>query len=220
MCGRFVLKSPASLIARGFNIQQPLFNLKQSYNIAPSQNIYIIVNDGVGKLKQCRWGFVPLWSKDRSIGYRMINARAETITTKRSFRSAFRKNRCIIVADGFYEWRKKEKAKSPFFIRLKSGKPFGLAGIFNRWKSPEGEDLCTCSIVTTVANELVQEIHHRMPVIIPKERQQLWLDPSVQDEMKVLPLLQPYPFKDMELYEVSTQVNSPGNNSPENIRPL
>ncbi|TNF52036.1 SOS response-associated peptidase [bacterium] len=220
MCGRFVLKSSAPLIAQEFHAREPLFNIKQSYNIAPSQNVYIVVNDGENKVKQCRWGFIPFWSKDQSVGYKMINARAETITTKRSFCSAFRKNRCIIAADGFYEWRIKGKKRSPFFIRLKSGKPLGLAGIFNQWKSPEGEKLCTCTIVTTVANELIQEIHHRMPVIIPKERQELWLDPEVQDEREVLPLLRPYPFKKMEMYEVSLQVNSPVNNSPENIRPL
>lgn len=220
MCGRFVLQSTAPLIAQEFHIQEPLFNLKQSYNIAPSQNVYIVVNDGGKKVTQCRWGFIPFWSKDQSIGYKMINARAETITTKRSFRSAFKKYRCLILADGFYEWRIKEKRKSPFFIRLKSGKPIGLAGIFNHWKSPEGEELCTCTIVTTAANELIQEIHHRMPVIIPKEKQDLWLNPAVQDEGAVLPLLSPYPFKEMEMYEVSLQVNSPRNNSAENIRPL
>lgn len=220
MCGRFILESPFELIAHEFDIRMPAFNLKQSYNIAPSQNIHILINDGERRIATCRWGYIPSWAKDASIGYKMINARTETITTKKSFRNAFRKRRCLIITDGFYEWRIKGAAKAPFFVRLKSGKPFGLAGLYNHWRSPEGEELCTCTIITTEANEMLQEIHNRMPVIIEKQRYDYWLDSAVNDEKNLLSLLKPFPPEEMECYEVSTRVNTPKNNSPDNIKPI
>jgi putative SOS response-associated peptidase YedK len=220
MCGRFVLESPASLIAQEFRIQKPTVNLKKSYNIAPSQSVHIVINDGEKRMVKCRWGFVPSWSKDVSVGYKMINARAETINAKSSFKFAFRKHRCLIITDGFYEWRKRGRAKSPFFIHLKSGKPFGLAGIYNHRTPPEGEGFCTCTIITTEANELLQEIHHRMPVIISRDKYDRWLDPAMLDENTVLSFLNPYPSEEMEMHEVSSRVNSPRNNSAENIKPV
>jgi putative SOS response-associated peptidase YedK len=220
MCGRFILDSPEPLIAREFRIQKPAFNLKQSYNIAPSQTVYIILNDGKKKVVPCRWGFIPSWSQDQSVGYKMINARAETIVTKRSFRTAFRKHRCLIITNGFYEWRIKQSVKSPFFIRLKSGKPFGLAGIYNYWTPQDAEGFCTCAIITTAANEQIKAIHDRMPVIIPSERHDFWLDPHDHDENELVSLLKPYPPGTMEMYEVSSRVNTPRNNSSDNIKPI
>lgn len=220
MCGRFILGSPFELIAHEFDIRMPAYNLKQNFNIAPSQNIHILINDGERRIVACRWGYIPSWAKDASIGYKMINARAETITTKKSFRNAFRKRRCLIITDGFYEWRMKGSAKAPFFIRLKSGKPFGLAGLYNHWRSPVGEEHCTCTIITTEANEMLQEIHNRMPVIIERQQYDYWLDPAVSDERNLLALLKPFPPEEMECYEVSPRVNTPKNNSPDNIKPI
>jgi putative SOS response-associated peptidase YedK len=220
MCGRFVLDSPVDIIVSEFGVERPTFNLKKSFNIAPSQTIQILMFDSKRKLVQCRWGYIPSWSKDESIGYKMINARAETIAEKRSFKNAFKKRRCLIIADGFYEWRHKENAKSPFFIHLKSKRPFGLAGLYNVWTSPDGNPLCTCTIITTEANRSLREVHNRMPAIISKKKYDMWLNPEIIDSGDLLPLLRPYPADEIEYYEVSNRVNSPKNDSPENIQPL
>jgi putative SOS response-associated peptidase YedK len=220
MCGRFILGSPVDELIKEFGIERPSFTLKQSYNIAPGQTIPIIINDGGKRVVPCKWGYIPTWSKDPLIGNKMINARAETITEKKSFSNAFKKRRCLIITDGFYEWKAKDKVKFPFFTRLRSQKPFCMGGIYSNWTSPEGETFYTCSIITTGANELLVEVHHRMPVIIPKDRYGIWLDPAYNDTAKLLPLLRPYPADEMECYAVSTRVNFPKNNSRENIQPV
>lgn len=150
----------------------------------------------------------------------MINARAETLTQKPSFRTAFRKRRCLIVADGFYEWQKTGTAKVPVYIHLHSKKPFGFAGVYEHWISPEGTAIGTCAIITTGPNDLMRLIHHRMPVILPKEHHALWLDPAVEDERTLLPLLQPFDAYAMQAYKVSRLVNAPRNNCPACIQPV
>lgn len=200
-------------------IEDIFFDLKPNYNIAPSQDIVIVINDqGKNRLILSRWGFIPSWAKDETIGYKMINARSETITEKRTFKTAFQKSRCLIVADGFYEWRREGKTKTPVFIRLKSGRPFAFAGLYNKWTSPEGKEITSSTIITTRANEMLEPIHDRMPVITPENRQDLWLDPDVNDKSDLLSLLKPYPSEEMEYYEVSPRVNSPRNNTPECIK--
>ncbi len=220
MCGRFVRDSSIPEIAREFNADEPSFEMKPSYNVAPAQDIVIVLNDGKNRIIRCRWGFIPSWARDDSMGHKMINARAETVADKPGFRSAFKKNRCLVVADGFYEWRKEGKIKMPFYIRLKSGRPFGFAGLYSVWHSPEGKDVCTSTIITTDPNELIASIHNRMPVIVPKEERETWLDPAIDDKDKLLRLLGPYDPTQMEAYDVSPKVNSPAYNSPENIRPF
>ncbi len=220
MCGRFVTISSIPSIEMAFDIEQPSLDLKPSYNIAPGQKIHIVINDGQRRLIRCRWGFIPFWAKDPSIGYKMINARSETITKKPSFKNVFKKNRCLIVADGFYEWRKEGKIKIPIYIHHKSGEPFGFAGLYNSWTAPGGDPICTCTIITTNANKLLRPVHDRMPVIIPKEKHELWLDPTKQDETDLLPLLKPFDSKEMATYDVSQVVNSPKNNSPACIKPI
>jgi putative SOS response-associated peptidase YedK len=173
MCGRFALSSTSSSISKEFGLEQALFSIQPSYNIAPSQPIIIIANEGEKKLLQCRWGFIPNWAKDPSIGHKMINARAETIAEKPSFREAFKNHRCLIPSDGFFEWRKEKGGKVPLFIHLKNGKPFSFAGLYSIWASPEGKELSTCTIITTTANKLLEPIHDRMPVIIPKENREV-----------------------------------------------
>jgi putative SOS response-associated peptidase YedK len=150
----------------------------------------------------------------------MINARAETIAEKPAFRHAFKTQRCLIIADGFFEWKKEGNRKLPMYICLSSGKVFAFAGLFNIWASPVGVTMCTCTIVTTEANELVKPFHDRMPVILPKSEEDLWLDPAVQDREDLLPLLKPYDADEMETWAVKAKMNRPEYNSPENIKPV
>jgi len=220
MCGRFVRSSSLKDVADYFNVDQPSFDIDPSYNVAPTQEIIIINNRGVKQIVKCHWGFVPSWAKDLSVGNDMINARAETAAEKRSFKAAFRKQRCLIIANGFYEWQKDKKRKVPVYISLKSGKPFGFAGLYNVWVSPEGKKICTCTIITTEANDLLSTIHDRMPVIIPRDKEDLWLDPSTEDIDVLLGLLRAYPSEGMEMRTVSDRVNSPRVNSPDNVRPV
>jgi putative SOS response-associated peptidase YedK len=149
----------------------------------------------------------------------MINARSETVADKPSFREAFKKHRCLIPADGFFEWRVEEGGKVPLFIHLKNNQPFSFAGLYSTWTSPEGNNISTCTIITTTANKLLEPIHDRMPAIIPKEKREVWLDPTISGRDTLLPLLKPFPAEEMEAYDVTSRVNSPRNNSPENVRP-
>jgi putative SOS response-associated peptidase YedK len=220
MCGRFELHSAFEIIARLFGLTGS-FTMPGGYNIAPGQDIAIIVHEGgENRLSLCRWGFVPSWCKELNEGYKMINARAETVAEKPSFRDAFNGQRCLVVADGFYEWKNEGGKKRPFYIHRRDGKPFGMAGLYNRWKAPEGELVCTSTIVTTDANEALAPIHDRMPVILAMNEAGIWLDPAIHEKEKLLPLLKPYPTDEMELYEVSANVNSPKNDSAENIKRL
>jgi len=221
MCGRTVCISPLDVITQEFNISSVAFEPSPNYNISPSQSIPVVINEnGSNKLISCRWGFIPSWSKDETIGHKMINARAETIAEKSSFKKAFASQRCLVIADGFYEWSQKDKIKTPVYVHMKSGKPFGFAGLYNVWTSPENKQICTSTIITTQANELLKPIHDRMPVILPKDIEKQWLDPNIHDASAVLPLLKPYSSEGLEFYNVSTKVNSPKNNSPECIRPI
>ena len=215
MCGRFTRTQSIPTLAKEFGIVEVNSDLRPSYNIAPTQEVAVIVTAGVKTLVPVRWGLVPSWAKDVSVGSKMINARAETVSEKPAYRNAFKKRRCLVVADGFYEWQSIAGAKRPIHIRFKSGKPFGFAGLYETWNSPEGEEITTCTIITTEANELMRPIHERMPVIIPKEKEDLWLDPKTEEQALLLGLLKPYPADQMEAYPVSKKVNSPRNNSPD-----
>ncbi|MCX5817808.1 MAG: SOS response-associated peptidase [Proteobacteria bacterium] len=220
MCGRFVRTSSIPVITKRFNVEKLFLpEIPPSYNIAPNQEVVIINNNGVAKqLLPCRWGFLPSWAKDMSMG--MINARAETVAEKPFFRYALNKHRCLIAADGFYEWGNKNSKRYPVYIKLKSGEPFGFAGLYNFWESPDGSMIPTCTIITAEPNELINPIHQRMPVIIPKDDEDQWLDPALEDKGILLQLLKPYPSGAMELYPVSPKMNSPLYNHPENIQPI
>ncbi len=220
MCGRFVRAVSIEDIADEFGVDKPSFALSPSYNIAPSQEVVIVMNAGKKSMALCKWGLIPSWAKDPKIGYRMINARSETVAEKPSFRSSFKKHRVIIPASGFYEWKKQGTSKVPFYISLKSGKPLGFAGLLSEWTSPEKKKICTCTIITTSANDLLMNIHDRMPVIIQKKDEDRWLDPSEQDAEKLLPVLKAFPSDKMDLYQVSPMVNSPAHNTPECIKPV
>jgi putative SOS response-associated peptidase YedK len=218
MCGRFSRKATLQAIIDEFEIDEQTAEIEPSYNVAPGQNVAVVLKGENNKLGVLKWGLIPSWAKDPAIGNRMINARAETLAEKPSFKHSLRRKRCIIIADGFYEWKKDGPHKTPMYIFLKSGKPFGFAGLWDTWTGPEGQKISTCTIITTSPNKLIAEIHNRMPVILPKEHVDVWLDPSTQDESKVLPLLQPYPANEMDTYPVSRMVNSPKNNSPDVIK--
>jgi len=221
MCGRFTLTTDQREVAERFCVSPPAtVDFNPRFNIAPSQSVIVIGNDGRRLMQWMQWGLIPHWAKDPALGNRLINARSETLTEKPSFSEALSKRRCLIPADGFYEWRKVGKAKQPVRIVLKSRAPFGLAGLWDRWISPEKKEILTCTIITTAANELIQEIHDRMPVLLPREDEARWLDPAQTDPLQLLPLLKPYPSEWMEYYPVRRQVNSPRVDEPENIEPL
>lgn len=218
MCGRFALYSPIKRVSEEFSAHRIVSSLSPSYNIAPSHHVVAIFRETEVTLGQCQWGFVPHWAKDPSVGYKMINARAETVADKPSFRDAFRKKRCIIAADGFYEWKKIGKQKTPMYVRLRSRNPFGFAGFCSTRSTDEGDE-CTCTIITTGANTLLEDVHDRMPVILPKKDYTLWLDPGLHDVNTLQELLVPFPSEEMEYFPVSPRVNSPSHNAPDCIEP-
>ena len=223
MCGRFSLSANLTTVAQRFGVPSPTAESAvwtPHYNIAPTKTVVVVGDDGTRYLTEMRWGLIPSWAKDPAIGNRMINARAETVTVKPAFRAALRKRRCLVVADGFYEWEKRNRMKQPFFIVLKSREAFGFAALWESWTSPEGEEIRTCTIITTDANELLKPIHDRMPVILTREAEAVWLDPTIQDPARLLPLLTPYPAEEMEVYSVSRLVNSPQHDTPECILPI
>ena len=222
MCGRYTLSQLPEAIAQTFGIQQVL-DLQPQYNIAPTQIVAAILHNPESnrrELQQLRWGLIPSWAKDPGISVKMINARAETVAEKPSFRAAFKRRRCLVVADGFYEWQRQENKKQPFYFRLQDEQPFGFAGLWEQWQSPEGKEVASCTIVTTEANELMQSVHNRMPVILKPEDYDLWLNPQLQAPDTLQQLLQPYLSEAMTAYPVSTVVNSPKNNTPECIVPI
>lgn len=220
MCGRFTLTTNLGAIAKRFGVARFLEEVGPRYNIAPTQTVIVVNDDGTRHLEQIRWGLIPSWAKDPAIGNRMINARAETVATKPAFRVALRKSRCLIPADSFYEWQQIDRRKQPVRIVFKSREPFGFAGLWESWTSPEGEEVRTCTIITTEANELLKIIHDRMPVILTREDEAIRLDPSIQDPASLLPLLKPYQSEDIEFYPVSTWVNNPAHDSPQCVQPL
>jgi putative SOS response-associated peptidase YedK len=191
------------------------------FNIAPTQDVPVVLNESPTRLSVVQWGLIPSWAKDPAIGAQMINARAETLPEKPAFRTAFKKRRCLVLADGFYEWRKEDdgKTKTPMYVRLKSGEPFALAGLWEVWASPEGEKHRTCTIITTEPNELVATIHNRMPAMLPRDIEMDWLDDTV-DQIALMGMLKPYAADAMEAYPVSRRVNTPANDDPTLIERL
>jgi len=212
MCGRFTLRTTPKILAEAFSLPEAP-DLFPRFNIAPGQTVAVVRQKPQAEgweLALLRWGLIPAWADDPSIGDRLANARSETAATKPSFRRAFRSRRCLVVADGFYEWQRTNGRKQPYFVGLKNDRPFGLAGLWERWEKG-GEPVESCTILTTDANELMEQIHERMPVIIPPDQYGLWLDPRCQDAEKLAMLLRPHPSKDMLAYRVSTVVNNPKN---------
>ena len=221
MCGRFALIVDASVLADVFDVDPPR-ELQPRFNIAPTQTVPIVRagKDGPRECALVRWGLVPSWAKDEKMGARMINARGETVAEKPSFRSAFKTRRCLIPADGFYEWVRTEDGKQPHFIHFGDARPFAFAGLWERWHKGPGEPLETCTIITTTPNELLADLHDRMPVILPPDRYEEWLEPAPLDLDRLQEVLAPHPAEGMEAYPVSTYVNKPANDGPECIARL
>jgi putative SOS response-associated peptidase YedK len=222
MCGRFTLTIDPADMQDAF----PEFTFPPQiiphFNIAPTQPVLVLPNDATNKADFFVWGLIPSWAKNPTIGSRLINARAETLSEKPSFRSAYKYHRCLIFADGFFEWQSRpgSKAKLPYFIRLKSGKPFTFAGLWEHWQSPDGSEVMSATIITTTPNALMAPIHNRMPVILPGHSYKVWLDPSPRSPTDLNSLLVPYPAEEMEAFPVSPLVNSPANDNPDVLIPI
>ncbi len=219
MCGRYTLKTPVERLAEEFGFDDSSVELPPNYNVAPTQEVAVVLaENGHRRLELLRWGLIPSWADDPGIGSRMINARSETAPEKPSFRRAFRERRCLIPADGFYEWKRVNGGKQPFYIHMKEERPFAFAGLWESWKEDGGPEVRSCAILTTRPNALAREIHDRMPVILPAGSYAAWLDPEAEKE-ELVALLAPYPEDEMEAYPVSRFVNSPQNNDPRCVEP-
>jgi putative SOS response-associated peptidase YedK len=221
MCGRYSLATGVDVLRGLFRIEGEAPSLEPRWNVAPTQPVTVVVvpNEGPRTLRLMRWGLIPSWAKDPSIGNRMINARAETLAEKPSFRDALRKRRCLVVADGFYEWVKEGARKRPVWIHPKEGGVLAFAGLWERWKDPEGSTVESCTIVTTSANGTMAPFHHRMPVILPPAAWDRWLDPAPADPAALLPLLVPAPDDLLAVRPVSTLVNSPAREGKDLVDP-
>ena len=221
MCGRFTLTANPAEVEETFSTYTFPQQFAPRFNIAPTQPVLAIPNDDQNTADFFVWGLIPMWAKDPSIGNRMINARGETLEEKPAFRSSLKYKRCLILADGFYEWKGAEgkKVKTPFFIHMKDRKPFAFAGLWDSWNSPDGSLVKSCTIITTEPNELTGIIHNRMPVILHPRDYAKWLNPSPQTPDQLKPLLKPFAADLMDAYPVSTLVNTPANDRPELVVP-
>jgi putative SOS response-associated peptidase YedK len=214
MCGRFAQSSDSKRLAKAFKVAE-VPELEPCFNIAPTQDILAVYQSPDGPSTTFyKWGLIPSWAKDTSMGARLINARSETVTEKPAFRQAFRQRRCIIPADGFYEWQKREGSKQPFFFRMRDESPFGFAGLWERWEggegnTEEGNPVESCTILTTEANDLLRPVHDRMPVILHPEEYSLWLEGSERETQLLKELLRPFPASEMTGHPVSTNINNP-----------
>ena len=215
MCGRYSLILTIGELQNRFEFDGERLGYVPTSNIASTQNVLTVVGGESRRGGYMRWGLIPSWAKDKSIGSRMINARAETVAEKPSFRSALRRRRCLVLADGFYEWQRVGKSKKPMRVVMRSEEPFAFAGLWETWRDPEGTVIPSCTIITTTPNDLLRLIHNRMPVILPREIEDFWLDDSVDDPAALTSVLIPYPADAMEAYEVSSLVNSVANKGPE-----
>lgn len=218
MCGRFTLVTPFMAITERFHASAPR-NLLPRYNIAPGQDVLCVIRDEKNRIELLRWGLIPSWSKDPAVGNRLINARADTVAEKPSFRNAFAKRRCLVVADGFYEWPKTAKGKVPVYITLKTKGLFGIAGLYDIWTAPDGQEIRTCTIITIDSNDLVRPFHDRMPVILPRDAEDRWLNLGEQDCKQLQSLLKPYPAEEMNAYVVTPFVNNTRHDAPDCITP-
>ena len=215
MCGRYSLTASLDKLARRFDFDSNRDDFEPRYNIAPTQQVLAVVGGDARRAGFIRWGLIPQWAKGDSASPPIINARAETVAEKPTFRDSLRRRRCLILADGFYEWQKVGDAKRPMRVALRSGEPFAFAGLWSMSSDSEGNRISSCAIITTAANDLLRPIHHRMPVILSEEVEDLWLDTALDDSQTLTQLLEPYPDDALEAYEVSALVNSASNDVPE-----
>ena len=220
MCGRYSLIADMGELQERFGFDGSELTHAPRYNVAPTQMALTVTNGSERRGSYMRWGLIPPWAKSASVGNRMINARAETVAEMLSFRTALQRRRCLVLADGFYEWQGKGSSRRPMRITMASGEPFAFAGLWDAWRDPKGEVVRSCAIITMSANESLSPIHDRMPVILPRELESLCLDHDIQDYASLAGILTPYTTNEMALYEVSSLVNSPANDGPELIVPV
>jgi putative SOS response-associated peptidase YedK len=221
MCGRYTITIDPETAREDLGLAQMPADYQPRYNVAPTQPVAVVANTSERKAEWMRWGLIPFWAKDPAIGSRLINARSETIIEKPAFKNAFSKRRCLVLADGFYEWKKGAGAKGraqPYYFKRVDGKPFAFAGLWEFWRSPEGEDVRSCTIITTEANGLVKPVHERMPVMLSGDSLWAWLGEGQPGEL--LDLLKPYPEKEMACFPVSTLVNRPELDIPDLVLPI
>lgn len=215
MCGRYTMHHSTDQIVMRFQVAEVVAEAHERYNIAPIQSVPVVTTAlGDRRLESLQWGLIPVWAKDPGIGNKLINARAETLAEKPSFKQALVHRRCLIPADGFYEWKKEGTARLPMHLRRRDGDLFGFAGLWEEWKQPDGTPLRTCTIITTQPNALAAQVHDRMPAILRPEDENLWLDRSVTDVPSLLNVLRPYPAEEMEVFAVSKRVNVPAVDDP------
>ena len=220
MCGRFTLRTSAKEIAQLFDVTVPDFGPR--YNIAPTQDVAAVRFNPYKDKREfvfLQWDFVPFWADEPKTKYSMINAKAETVADKPSFRAAFQKRRCLILADGFYEWQKRDGKKQPYFLHMKDDPPFAFAGLWEHWQGDD-EEVESCTIIVTEANDLLEPMHDRMPVILAPDDYDFWLDPGIGDKERLQKLLRPYSSDEMEAYPVSTPINKPTNDVEECVEPV
>lgn len=219
MCGRFNIAIAIGWHER-FGVPEPVPPIEVHYNIAPTQRVPVILRESPNRIQMMQWGLVPWWAKDPKIGSRMINARAESLAEKPAFSHSLQKHRCLVPATGFYEWKKTPKGRIPYNLCLKDHSLFAMAGLYDRWRSPQGQDLFTFTIVTTEPNSLSRTLHDRMPVILRREHESKWLrqEPPSLDELYEMTI--PYPAEEMDAYQVSAAVNTPANDNEDLIKPV
>ena len=222
MCGRFTLAVDADELEAEFAAVRFPAAFARRYNVSPSQPVLVIPNDGKAAADLYVWGLIPSWSKDPSMGNRLINARGETLAERPAFRGAYKYKRCLVLADGYYEWMATPgtKVKVPHYIQISDGRPFGFAGLWSEWRSADGSEVRSCTIVTTTPNSLLAKIHNRMPVILSREDREKWLDPAPKSSEDLGDLIKPYPAELMRAFPVSTLVNNPANDRSDCIAPV
>lgn len=224
MCGRYALTMDTDTLMdtlrERYGIEGNLvFDYHPRYNIAPGQQVVVIINDGTkNRVGLLQWGLIPSWAQDPSIGNKMFNARAETLSEKPAFKHSFLNRRCLILADSFYEWKKDGDSKIPLRVKMKDNGILALAGLWSTWKPAEGSPISSCTVITTTPNPLMAQLHHRMPVMLSIDTEKLWLDPEIRDPDLLTSLLTPFPSESMEAYEVSSLVNSWKNDTPDCIK--
>ena len=217
MCGRYSLIADLGELARRFEFDGDWLSFESAYNVAPTQDVLTVVGGETRRGGYMRWGLIPRWAGDPSIGSRMINARAESVSERHTFRDALRRRRCLVLADGFYELQSTGAARRPMRVVMRSGEPSAFAGLWSVWRDPDGNRIPSCAIITTTAKDLLSSIHDRMPVVLPRHMEDFWLDRAIDDPATLASVLTPYPNDEMDAYAVSTLVNYAANDGPQII---
>lgn len=220
MCGRFTLHHATEDVAERFSVEQTLLELKPRFNIAPSQPVAAIIQRESRVMQELKWGLVPSWAREPAIGNRLINARAETLAEKPAFRAAFARGRCLIPASGYFEWKRRGALRQPMLVRRQSNEPFVMAGLYERWQTPEEGILRSCSIITTEPNDIAASVHHRMPAILTADGAEIWMDRDLGDLDVLSHVLRPYPLGDLVVHPVSDKVNRAADDEPSMIEPV